>query len=68
MPPPLSPPHVNPPPFSDIADQQVGISMGVRRPKRTQTGTEPSASSPLQPHLMLVPFDSMGMSIAPVLT
>jgi hypothetical protein len=59
---------MNSPPFSDIADRQVGISTGVRRPKQTQTGMELSASSPLQPRLVLVPFDSMGMSIAPVLT
>jgi hypothetical protein len=38
-----------------------------RRPKRTQTGTGPSASSPQKPCLMPVSFDLKGMSILPVL-
>jgi hypothetical protein len=67
-PPSLSPLHIIPPPFSDIAGQQMGIAISERRSKQNQIGTGSSASSPQPPCLVPVTSDSKGMSILPTET
>jgi hypothetical protein len=69
-PPPISLPCETLPPFSDITVQQVGVTVGVHQPKRTQTRIGPglSASLPQQPCLMSVSPNSRGTSVVPVLT
>jgi hypothetical protein len=67
-PPPLSPSRTTPPPFGDITNQEVGITMSGRRPKRTQTRIGSPADMPQQPQLMPVTPNLKGSSVLPVLT
>jgi hypothetical protein len=68
IPPPLSPSHTTPLPFGDITNRQVGIAIGGRRPKQTQTGTRLLDGMLQQPHLVPVTPDSKGFSVLLVLT
>jgi hypothetical protein len=47
---------------------EVGITVGDRRSKQSQTGTGPSDGLPQQPLLMHISSDLKGMSILPMLT
>jgi hypothetical protein len=67
MPPPLSPPRVPLPPFSDIIGRYVGIIVGVHWLKRTRIGTGPSSSSPQQPCLIPISSYPREMNITLVL-
>jgi hypothetical protein len=66
--PPQSPPHVTPPPFSDIASRKMGIAIGECLSKQTWTWTGSTVVLPLQPHLVLVTFNSKGMNAFPMFT
>jgi hypothetical protein len=49
--PPLSYPHITPPPLGDIVYRQVWTTVNDRRLKRTKTGTKPLTDSPRRPRL-----------------
>jgi hypothetical protein len=66
--PPHSPLPEDIPLLGDIFSQQVGISVGARRPRRPHMKTGPLTGLPSQPYLTLVSPDLQGMSVVAVVT